>query len=640
MKSKTSCFNTTILKKNISHYWPVWVLFLCYLLLVLPGDIWLDATNKYSYEMVSETGRQYQIIGSAIRVAMEPAPIFLFAAVAAMMVFSYLYTAKNANMIHALPVNRFELFVTNYVSGILFLLIPEIVAFVTAVIVCLANQLTYIEYLFWWLLCAVGVTFFAYSMAVFIAMFTGLIFAMPLYFMIVNYLYVGCLYLIHLVKSLLCYGLLENEWNPGKSCILSPLYYLNNNLRARVIYDNTNTASGVRIDGCQLVLIYVAVAVVFIVVAYQLYKRRQIEYAGDFVSIGIVRPIFRWGVAFCGGTCLAVCATAMLKDARGIVNCFPLMLVCTLIFGGICFWLAEMLLQKNFKVFRRKRMGEWAVVALASVAFLLLFELDLFGVERRLPKAEEVEAAFVYMDYPLQVEEEDISELIALHRQVISHKKEYQQNVKDKDGKYYYTTFRYYLKDGSMLERRYELPVTETYLSDPSSPTATILAWEKQEERLKMQMFGMDYKNNKYYSGYIDLFSEDGDSKTYYFEEEQLTQILEALEKDVEEGNFNAYQMYSEQQEKEAFANGIGLNYYNRNNSYNMWDYFYRYREYMSETQEVGSAHEQVSADNSIYINFGEDCVNTVETLEKLGIVNEEWHLYTYKEQESLKAEK
>ena len=163
MKSKTSCFNTTILKKNISHYWPVWVLFLCYLLLVLPGDIWLDATNKYSYEMVSETGRQYQIIGSAIRVAMEPAPIFLFAAVAAMMVFSYLYTAKNANMIHALPVNRFELFVTNYVSGILFLLIPEIVAFVTAVIVCLANQLTYIEYLFWWLLCAVGVTFFAYS---------------------------------------------------------------------------------------------------------------------------------------------------------------------------------------------------------------------------------------------------------------------------------------------------------------------------------------------------------------------------------------------------------------------------------------------------------------------------------------------
>ena len=60
----------------------------------------------------------------------------------------------------------------------------------------------------------------------------------------------------------------------------------------------------------------------------------------------------------------------------------------------------------------------------------------------------------------------------------------------------------------------------------------------------------------------------------------------------------------------------------------------------MSETQEVGSAHEQVSADNSIYINFGEDCVNTVETLEKLGIVNEEWHLYTYKEQESLKAEK
>ena len=29
MKSKTSCFNATIFKKNITHYWPIWLVYLC-----------------------------------------------------------------------------------------------------------------------------------------------------------------------------------------------------------------------------------------------------------------------------------------------------------------------------------------------------------------------------------------------------------------------------------------------------------------------------------------------------------------------------------------------------------------------------------------------------------------------------------
>ena len=269
MKSKTSCFNVVIFKKNISHYWPVWVLFLCYLFVVLPVNIWADATNAYYFENMPAAVRNHQIIGSAVRLAITPAPIFLFAAVMALAVFSYLYTAKNANAIHALPVNRLELFITNYLSGLLFLLVPEILAFVAAVMVSLTNQITSIEYLFWWLLCVGGVSFFAYSFAVFVAMFTGLAFAMPFYFVIANYLYVGCMYLVFVVKNLLCYGLMDSEWNPGKSCILSPLYYLSNNLRARVIYDDNGTAVGISVYGWKLVAGYAAAALVFTIAAYQ-----------------------------------------------------------------------------------------------------------------------------------------------------------------------------------------------------------------------------------------------------------------------------------------------------------------------------------------------------------------------------------
>ena len=76
-----------------------------------------------------------------------------------------------------------------------FLIVPRSSFFIT-VLVCLANQFTCIQYLFAALLAQAGVTFFAYSLAVFVAMFTGQAFAMPCYYVIVNYLYVGCMFIV------------------------------------------------------------------------------------------------------------------------------------------------------------------------------------------------------------------------------------------------------------------------------------------------------------------------------------------------------------------------------------------------------------------------------------------------------------
>ena len=53
---------------------------------------------------------------------------------AALAVFSYLYSAKSTNMMHALPVNRLELYVTNYLSGLIFLIVPEIITFFITVL--------------------------------------------------------------------------------------------------------------------------------------------------------------------------------------------------------------------------------------------------------------------------------------------------------------------------------------------------------------------------------------------------------------------------------------------------------------------------------------------------------------------------
>ena len=67
MKSKTSSFNTTIFKKNLTHYWPIWIVYLCYLIVVVPLSIWLYANNESNYiGNVPLTQKQYYVIGSAL----------------------------------------------------------------------------------------------------------------------------------------------------------------------------------------------------------------------------------------------------------------------------------------------------------------------------------------------------------------------------------------------------------------------------------------------------------------------------------------------------------------------------------------------------------------------------------------------
>lgn len=254
MKSKTFCFNRTIFKKNFTHFWPLWLLYQIYLLVVIPVWWWQKAASPYYYYGTGNedtTYRMYQLVELAVHRMIPPLPVFFFAVAAALAVFSYLYSAKSANMMHALPVNRLELYVTNYLSGLIFLIVPEIITFFITVLVCLANQFTCIQYLFAALLAQAGVTFFAYSLAVFVAMFTGQAFAMPCYYVIVNYLYVGCMFIVAKVIETISYGI-ENAWNPGKSCILSPLYYLNNNLRSSLIYtENGNGITGIKITACR-----------------------------------------------------------------------------------------------------------------------------------------------------------------------------------------------------------------------------------------------------------------------------------------------------------------------------------------------------------------------------------------------------
>lgn len=136
MKSKTCCFNKTIFKKNMTHFWPLWALYSCYLIVSLPVGLWFNMRYYLQDDSYSQLQRQVYAISGAMRAAMNPVITFAFAAVMIMAVFSYLYSAKNTNMIHSLPVDRRELFVTNIISASAFMIVPQILTFIITVFVC------------------------------------------------------------------------------------------------------------------------------------------------------------------------------------------------------------------------------------------------------------------------------------------------------------------------------------------------------------------------------------------------------------------------------------------------------------------------------------------------------------------------
>ena len=630
MKSKTSSFNTTIFKKNLTHYWPIWIVYLCYLIVVVPLSIWLYANNESNYiGNVPLTQKQYYVIGSALAGAGSVIPVFIAAAAAALAVFSYLYNPRNANMIHSLPLDRRELYITNYVSGFVFLFVPELIAFIAGVLVCLANQITCIQYLFYWFLYMAGVSFFAYALAVFVAMLTGNIFAMPFYYLAVNYLWIGCMKMVQNISSLICYGV-SDTWTSSQTSRLSPLDYLIRNLVLGVKYDKDYVqAVGVTISGGKTVAVYAVAAVVITVFAYFLYKNRKIETTGDVVSIAALRPVFRWISGICGGGLIALAVSALVLEYIK-VNEFISLMIFMVIFGSICFFAAEMVLQKNFRVLCKKRIAEWAGFVAVVLILLTCFRVDVFGIERKIPDASEIEAAFVNMDYPVCVSKEQIPEVLELQKQCIDSKDEY-LSVYKKGKNYYYTSFRYYMKDGSVFERRYPVSVTEKALKDKNSVAFKLTALETDPDNMMKQVLGNGYKENDYYSGYLTVYKEDGESDVYTFSRQESAVLRDAVEQDVREGNFDYYQLpavYKDGQD-EMYTNSFSISYYGKGNDYQTWDYYYNYYDYRNARNDNVAPGD---ASGNSYIQFGPKCENTVKALEKMGVLSDTWHLYNYDE--------
>ena len=535
MRSKISLFNKAVFKHNIRGNMGLWIGLTAIYLLVLPLYLYLNLTAQWAADLSLNHLHEYrisQMVEHIWRMRMF-VPLFAVAAVAvAIVVFSYLFTGRNANMMHTFPVTRMGLFCTNYATGVLYLVMPQIISAVLSLLVGASMNAVdgqVVKNYFLWIGVAAVETVFFFSMAVCVLMFAGNAAAAAVFYLILNFLYEGCCLIIAGITSIVCYGV-DGSDRTGPLAVLTPIRYMRGNIL--VVETGENEQLTYQFLGGRALAGYFAAAVVLFAIAVFVYQKKHLETAGDVITVGWLKPVFRWGTAVCCsalGT-LIFCSEFSIEASIGKV------LVISAVLALLTFFVAQMVLERSMRVFTKRRIWEGAAMAACLCALYLGLDNDLFGFERKIPKENEIKAVVVDSEIGLYAHTpEEVSWVRGIHKQIIDSKKEFELAEKQRyrsDGELTYVYFNYLLKDGSIMRRSYRIPV----ISQPESVSSQITAYTEQPDVILKSYFGIHYPDVEVYGATLDM--EDG-SGSHRVSQKDAKKLYKAVVQDAKEGHFS-----------------------------------------------------------------------------------------------------
>lgn len=487
MPSATLCskgpnpwWNSTLYRKNLKRFWPIWASYGVILLLVPLTFLltWLDRNEILDINIVA-----MDLLGFVSPMGLILSAVWSI--VSAMAVFSYLYNSRSVQLYHALPIRREGLYLTNYLSGLSFLVLPLGVVFLFTLAVEAVSGTLMLWPLLQWLIAQVCFALFFYSFAAFCALFVGHIVALPVFYGILNFLAFGMSQLLSELFRQFVYG--YHSW-PAMSQLaqwLSPFIVLYREGGVRVA-DN----GGYFYTGLAAALAYALAGLVLAAVGLLVYRVRPLETAGDVVAVKWVRPVFKYGVAFCAAVTIGIFLRELFRSLLpgGMWPMLGLMVL-----GGLIgYFAAEMLLRKTFRVLRRSWKGALALCLVLTAAALTM-NYDLIGFNRA-PSRYNVVSVYLWGPYTYPsdsashfdiycTDSEDIEAVLALHQAIARDQQELQDRLEHDRYSTGYDPenpdqplvqsqnvyFSYNLADGSQLTREYTLQLYSTDLEDPNS---------------------------------------------------------------------------------------------------------------------------------------------------------------------------
>lgn len=617
MQSKTSCFNGTLFRKNLTRFWPLWGL-ASFIGALFPLAVLLDMVHRgrTAFTAAQFTQMYYEVVSAV------PVIDLVYAALCAMAVWSYLYNARSVGLMHTLPIRREGLFLTNFLSGLSMTLIPYAVTGTLCVIVSLCGGAFDAKGLAVTVLAVLGESFFYFSSATFVAFITGNAFAMPPLYALLHFLAVLLDWLISSFAQGFIFGFSTSytgvvEW-------LSPTVYLAHNIQPLGTYEEVTQAyasgtytehvlTSVELENFWLVGVYALVGLVLALLALALYRRRRSETAGDVVAVGWLRPVFRYGVA---GLCALLGGQLLYSlfwygfQQGNYYDTLP-MVVCLLAAGTIGYYGASMLLAKSLKVFR----GSWkglAVVLAGCALVCCVLHFDLLGVADRVPEAGQLQTLEVRTadnSYTLTPEQDrDLVEQVrTLHQAVVADEAyiremeslQYSTLSEDEDPDTTFTglSLTYVLKSGARVDRWYHLPITRDRLAQPGT-----------YDHLLDQFVNSDAVKARRLHLNDSRWTPDGGSlyvearnEGYDLGSREASSILEAVGRDLDAGHWGEYDWFNVDNNGD-YALSLDLSFAELDDSGRDW----------------------------ISINISPEMAETVDCLQALGLVTDAdlvtWH--------------
>lgn len=472
MKLKTSFFDFTALKKDLTRFFPIWALYLIGGLLITQSG-WAGSPLFLAEDLGSSLGTM-GIIN------------LCYAALIAICLFGDLFKSKMCNALHALPVRREAWFITHVTAGMLMCLVPNLV--LALLLMPYGAQFWYVPLM--WLGVVLMQFLFFFGVAVFSIYLTGNGFAAALVYGLINFCSILAMWFVNAFYTPLLYGI---KTDTSAFMKFSPVVHL---VQEYKLWDMEHLETctnpyckkeyyGYHSD-CQYELIHkqetwvylaiiAVIGVALLVCSLLLYRHRKLESAGDFASVKPMKTVF---------TVLGSVAAGMLFWVfQGGDELFGYIL---LLLGGIVgFFVCQMLLQRTIKVFGKKSWGKLGILVAAIAISLGLTAVDVLGITRIVPDESDVVSVTLaeghLSDYRLEQLEEtlaesskargidpgylngkdgmvtltdpaQIKEAIAIHQLLLQ---ERNPNIDRYSAGYTSVTIHYQLKNGTTLTRYY-----------------------------------------------------------------------------------------------------------------------------------------------------------------------------------------
>ena len=402
MKLRTSFFNPTVFKKDLTRFAPTWALYTVGLFMMMA--ICLDAPSDYfKAESIVDT------------ISLMAGFNLCYALLNGQLLFGDLFNSRHVNALHAMPLRRECWYFTHMVSGLAFSFVPNLVMALVASLLMGSGWMVP----FWWLLAVTLQYVCFFGIAVLSALCVGNRFAMVLVYGIINFLSLIVYWFYSSIYEPLLYGVVVDAEKFNRFCPVTRLVDMGYEM---VVINGNLEISAIRTvefgEGWGYLGICAAVGVAALALSLILYRRRKLESAGDFMAVRALEPVF-----------LGLYTISMASYFWGIGDLFDIGQYIFLGLGVIIgFFTCRMLLKRTIRVFQPKALLAFAVVCVVFAGSMVMTTVDPLCVTRRVPEVDQVANVYIspsQYNYSnseiLRMEDpEDVEKALALHEAILA----------------------------------------------------------------------------------------------------------------------------------------------------------------------------------------------------------------------------